>query len=118
MAMFASQGGTLLQNPIIVLQLLPPIVLFYFINFIIGQGLGRALKFSYENVVCFNFTTLARNSPLSLAIAISAFPDRPLIAFALVIGPLIELPILAMIAQFLLFLRKKGFWSFTTRKVG
>lgn len=117
-AMFASQGGTLLQNPIIVLQLLPPIVLFYFINFIIGQGLGRALKFSYENVVCFNFTTLARNSPLSLAIAISAFPDRPLIAFALVIGPLIELPILAMIAQFLLFLRKKGFWSFTARKVG
>ncbi|MBS4008982.1 MAG: arsenic resistance protein [Clostridium sp.] len=107
-AMFASQGETLLQNPIFVLQLLPPIVLFYIINFIIGQGLGRVLKFSYENVVCFNFTTLARNSPLSLAIAVYAFPDRPLIALSLVIGPLIELPILTMIAQLLLLLRKKG----------
>lgn len=110
-AMFASQGGTLLQNPIIVLQLLPPILLFYIINFAIGQGIGRVLKFSYENVVCFNFTTLARNSPLSLAIALTAFPDRPLIALALVIGPLIELPTLTLIAQLLLFIRKKGFWS-------
>ncbi|MBS3902406.1 MAG: arsenic resistance protein [Dethiobacter sp.] len=107
-AMFASQGETLLQDPTFVLQLLPPIVLFYIINFIIGQGLGRVLKFSYENVVCFNFTTLARNSPLSLAIAVYAFPDRPLIALSLVIGPLIELPILTMIAQLLLLLRKKG----------
>lgn len=38
------------------------------------------------------FTSLARNSPLSLAIAIAAFPDQPLISLALVIGPLIELP--------------------------
>jgi ACR3 family arsenite efflux pump ArsB len=67
--------------------------------------------FKYENVVCFNFTTLARNSPLSLAIAISAFPDRPLIALVLVIGPLIELPVLSLIAQLLLFLRRKGYWA-------
>lgn len=109
-AMFASQGDALMQNPAIVIQMIPPILLFYGVNFLIGQGIGRVLKFSYENVVCFNFTTLARNSPLSLAIAISVFPDRPLIALALVIGPLIELPVLALIAQLLLFLRKKGFW--------
>ena len=42
------------------------------------------------------FTSLARNSPLSLAIA--AFPDQPLISLALVIGPLIELPILSPIS--------------------
>ncbi len=110
MAMFAAKGGALLQNPAVMLQLLPPLFLFFIINFAVGQGIGRVFKFSYENVVCFNFTTLARNSPLSLAIAISAFPDRPLIALALVVGPLIELPVLALIAQLLLLLRKKGYW--------
>lgn len=44
------------------------------------------------------FTSLARNSPLSLAIAIAAFPDQTLISLALVIGPLIELPILSLIS--------------------
>jgi len=110
-AMFASQGETLVSNPTLLLKLLPPIAIFFTINFLIGQGIGRLFKFSYENVVCFNFTTLARNSPLSLAIAISAFPHRPLIALVLVIGPLIELPVLAFTAQLLLFLRRKGFWS-------
>lgn len=109
-AMFASQGRVLLANPGLVLGLLPPVLLFFGINFVIGQLIGRVLKFSYENVVCFNFTTLARNSPLSLAIAVSAFPDRPLIALVLVIGPLIELPVLAMISQLLLFIRRRGLW--------
>lgn len=45
-------------------------------------------------------TTLARNSPVVLAIA--AFPDRPLVAVALVVGPLIELPVLALVANRLL----------------
>jgi len=111
MAMFASQGDALIQNPTTLLKLFPPIILFFIINFIIGQAIGGYLKYSYENVVCFNFTTLARNSPLSLAIAISAFPDRPLIALVLVIGPLIELPVLSLAAQLLLFLRKRGHWA-------
>ena len=46
-------------------------------------------------------TTLARNSPVALAIAVTAFPDEPLIALALVIGPLIELPVLACVSQVL-----------------
>ncbi len=110
-AMFASKGRILFENPAVMLNLLPPIVLFFLINFAAGQLIGRILKFSYENVVCFNFTTLARNSPLALAIAISAFPDRPLIALTLVVGPLIELPVLSVFAQLLLYLRKIGFWK-------
>jgi len=45
---------------------------------------------------------LARNSPLDLAIAVIAFPFNPLIALVLVIGPLIELPVLALVANVLL----------------
>ncbi len=58
-------------------------------------------------------TTLARNSPIALAIAVIAFPNQPLVALALVIGPLIELPVLAIISQVLLFIkRKKIFYNF------
>jgi len=52
-------------------------------------------------------TTLARNSPIALAIAMTAFPGEPLIALTLIIGPLLELPILAIITQILLMLKNR-----------
>ena len=69
--------------------------------------IGRFLKFSYEDSVSLSMTIIARNSPVALAIAVTAFPNQPLIALALVIGPLIELPVLAIVSQILLFTRKK-----------
>jgi len=64
------------------------------------------LKFNYGDLASLNSKTLARNSPISLAIAITAFPKDPLIALALVIGPLTELSILAMVSQILLNIRR------------
>ena len=55
----------------------------------------------YEDTVALNMTTLARNSPLSLAIAVVTFPEQPLISLAPVIGPLIELPVLSVISGIL-----------------
>ena len=106
-AMFASQGRLLLQNPELLLIMLIPVILFFAVNFIGVQIIGRALGMSYENTTALNLTTLARNSPLSLAIAVSAFPDHPMIALVLVIGPLIELPILTIIARILLQIRPR-----------
>src|SRR5699024_3533650 len=68
---------------------------------------SRFLKIPYEDSVSLNLTALARNSPISLAIAVTAFPDQPLIALTLVIGPLIELPILAIVSQLLLLIRRR-----------
>lgn len=101
-AMFASQGGLLLKNFDLLWKILIPIVLFFVVNFIIGQQVGSKFQFSYEDQVSLNLTTLARNSPIALAFAMTAFPNEPLIALTLVIGPLLELPILAMVTQMLL----------------
>lgn len=60
---------------------------------------ARVLDLRRPERVTLTMTTLARNSPVALAIAIAAFPDRPLIAVALVVGPLIELPVLALTAN-------------------
>lgn len=105
-AMFASQGTLLLGNLDLLGQLLVPILLFFTVNFIVSQTTGRLLNFSYTDKASLSLTTLARNSPIALAIAMTAFPDQPLIALTLVIGPLLELPVLAVLTQLLLALRK------------
>lgn len=101
-SMFASQGKVLLKNPQVLLQLLLPVLLFFIINLVIGQVVGRKIKLSKEDNVALSLTTLARNSPIALAIAVSAFPNEPLISLALIIGPLIELPVLFLVSKILL----------------
>ncbi|MEX1027412.1 MAG: arsenic resistance protein [Candidatus Paceibacterota bacterium] len=100
-AMFASQGSALLDRLDLFLRLLPPLLVFFGVNLVLGLVIARFVLFDRGDCVALCFATLARNSPVSLAIAVVAFPDRPLIALALVIGPLIELPVLAIISQLL-----------------
>ena len=107
--MFASQGKVLLENPQILLKLLLPVLMFFAINLVVGQFVGRKIKLSKYDNVALNLTTLARNSPIALAIAVSAFPDKPLISLALIIGPLIELPVLFIIARVLININEDKF---------
>ena len=104
-AMFASQGALIVQNPTVLLRLLAPLLAFFAINMSLGLSLGRALRLGYADLASLCCTTLARNSPIALAVALAAFPDQPLIALALVIGPLIELPVLGIASQILLQVR-------------
>jgi ACR3 family arsenite efflux pump ArsB len=105
-AMFASQGHLLLEHLDLMWKITLPIFLFFAINFALGQKVGQLMKFPYADRASLSLTTLARNSPIALAIAMTSFPEQPLIALTLVIGPLLELPILAVITQVLLFLSK------------
>lgn len=106
-AMFASQGKVLLKNYQVLLILLIPILLFFIINFIVGRLASKAIKLNYQDSVSLNLTTLARNSPIALTIAVATFPDKPLISLALIIGPLIELPVLFLISKILLVIKLK-----------
>ncbi|MEX0892326.1 MAG: bile acid:sodium symporter [Gemmatimonadota bacterium] len=106
-AMFASQGTVLLDNPIVVLRLLVPLLLFFFTTVLLAIWVSRIMRFAYPDCASLCFATLARNSPVALAIAVVAFPDRPLIALTLVVGPLIELPVLAVVSQALLAMRHR-----------
>ncbi|GAJ98925.1 LOW QUALITY PROTEIN: arsenical-resistance protein [Geomicrobium sp. JCM 19055] len=106
-AMFASQGTYLMDNLEVLWLLLLPLLLFFLINFFYFLTCWRILRFRYEDTASLNLTIIARNSPVALAIVLAAFPEQPLIALALIIGPLIELPVLAVISQALLKRRKK-----------
>lgn len=100
--MFASQGKAVLTSPLIMVQLLAPILLFFVVIYVLAQVIGKLFKFSYPELACLTCTTIARNSPIALAIAVTAFPEQPLVALVLVIGPLIELPVLFLVARLLI----------------
>lgn len=101
-AMFASQGEILLANPQVLFKLLIPVLLFFIINFIFVQSVSRRLNLNYPDSAALTLTTLARNSPVAIAIAFVTFPDRELISLALIIGPLIELPVLYLVSKILI----------------
>lgn len=101
-AMFASQSRALTNNPEVFLEMLIPLGMFFTINFCMAQFVGRRLKMEFDDIKALTMTVLARNAPIALAIAVVAFPDDPLIALILVIGPLIELPVLTLASKVLL----------------
>jgi ACR3 family arsenite efflux pump ArsB len=107
MAMFAGKGGSLLGNLNIAAALLIPIVLFYIINFVLAQLVGRVFRYSYEDTASLTLTTIAKNSPMTLGVALLAFPREPLIHLIMIIEPLIELPAMMLITRTLLIIRKK-----------
>lgn len=103
-AMFASQGSVLLDNPGVILLMIGPGAAFFVVIFIVTLGVSRMANLTYPQTALMVFTTAARNSEVSLAVAVTAFAS-PLIALTVVIGPAIELPILIVILNILKRLR-------------
>ena len=99
LAMFAWQARTVLSHFGELAALLPPLLLFFVVAPLVAVLVARLLRLPADQRVTLTMTTVARNSPTALAIAVAAFPDRPLIAVALVVGPLLELPVLALLSQ-------------------
>ena len=105
-AMFASESSALTGNIGFAVMLLAPLLIFFGTNCLLSVAVSAKMRFGFDEGTSLMFTTMARNSPLALAIAAAVFPDRPLILMVLVIGPLIELPILSLAAH--LRLRGRG----------
>lgn len=100
MAMFASQSEELMDNLNLFLMLIVPLLAFFLVNYIVAGSVAKVQKFDTADTTSLIFTSMARNSPLSLAIAVAAFPESTLLLLVLVIAPLIELPILSITAGY------------------
>ena len=105
---FASQGTLLFNNLNSIITIFIPLTIFFAVNAIIDLLISEKISFTYSEYASLTMTTLARNSPLALAIAINSFPGHELISIALVIGPLIELPVLYIISKFCLWIKNSG----------
>ena len=99
---FASQGELLFPNLDSVIGIFIPLIIFFMANTIIDLLLSEKINFTYHEYASLTMTTLARNSPLALAIAINSFPGHELISIALVIGPLY------IVSRFCLWVKDSG----------
>lgn len=105
-SIFASQADVMLDNRGAVVELIPPTVAFFAIAFVVAVAVGRAVALPHPQTALLVFTTSARNSEASLAIAVTAFAS-PLVAVPVAIGPAIELPILILMVRVLARLQRR-----------
>jgi ACR3 family arsenite transporter len=105
-AMFASQGAVLFDNPAVILKMILPGLCFFAMAFVTSVIATRLFRLTYPEFALLTFTTTARNSEASLAVAVTAFAS-PLVALTVVIGPSIELPVLVLILRVVLWIRNQ-----------